>query len=63
MRQTIQTAGEDVDSPWETCNVFDSCFHGAVACPRGFEREKSCQELYLENDSILPAFQLDNKRT
>lgn len=25
-------------------------------------KEKMCQELYLENDSILPVFQLDNKR-
>lgn len=61
VRQTIQTAGKAVESPREICNVFDSCFHGALDCPRGFEGEKTCQELYLENDSILPVFQLDPK--
>lgn len=25
-------------------------------------KENTCQELYLENDGILPVFQLDNKR-
>lgn len=56
MRQAIQTAGKAVDSPWETCNAFDSCVHAALDCPTGFEGEKPCQELYLENDSILPVF-------
>lgn len=28
----------------------------------GLKGRKTCQELYLENDSILPVLQLDNKR-
>lgn len=44
-RQTIQTAGKDVDSLREICNVFDSCFCGTADYPKGFERRNICQKV------------------